>query len=79
MGVLLVEHDMELVMRVCTDINVLDFGAILMAGTPAEVRADDRVRAAYLGAADDPEAPERGMPAEGELAGAGAAAGTVHG
>ena len=55
MGVLLVEHDMELVMRVCTHINVLDFGAVLMAGSPAEVRADDRVRAAYLGAADDPE------------------------
>ena len=55
MGVLLVEHDMELVMRVCTHINVLDFGAVLMAGTPAEVRADDRVRAAYLGAAEDPE------------------------
>ncbi len=77
MGVLLVEHDMELVMRVCSVINVLDFGAILMAGTPAEVRADDRVRAAYLGAADDPEASETGMLAEGELAGAGAAAGTV--
>ena len=55
MGVLLVEHDMELVMRICTNIHVLDFGAVLMAGTPAEVRADDRVRAAYLGSADDPE------------------------
>jgi branched-chain amino acid transport system ATP-binding protein len=55
MGVLLVEHDMELVMRVCTQINVLDFGAVLMAGSPAHVRADDRVRAAYLGAAEDPE------------------------
>jgi branched-chain amino acid transport system ATP-binding protein len=58
MGVLLVEHDMELVMRVCSNIHVLDFGAVLMAGTPAEVRADDRVRAAYLGAAEDPEVPE---------------------
>ena len=70
MGVLLVEHDMELVMRVCSDINVLDFGAILMAGTPAEVRADDRVRAAYLGAADDPEVPEDSTSGDGELAGA---------
>jgi branched-chain amino acid transport system ATP-binding protein len=78
MGVLLVEHDMELVMRVCSDINVLDFGAILMAGTPAEVRADDRVRAAYLGAADDPEVPPDSTSGDGELAGAGAGV-TQHG
>jgi hypothetical protein len=42
-------------MRICTQINVLDFGAVLMVGGPDEVRADDRVRAAYLGSADDPE------------------------
>jgi branched-chain amino acid transport system ATP-binding protein len=76
MGVLLVEHDMELVMRICTDINVLDFGVVLMAGSPAEVRADDRVRAAYLGSADDPEELENAVghesaeTADGELAGA---------
>ena len=46
---------MGLVMRVCTHINVLDFGAVLMAGSPAEVRADERRALAYLGAADDPE------------------------
>ena len=55
MGVLLVEHHMRLVMRVCTRINVLDFGSVLTVGTPAEIRADERVRAAYLGAVDDPE------------------------
>jgi branched-chain amino acid transport system ATP-binding protein len=55
MGVLLVEHDMGLVMRICSQINVLDFGAVLMVGGPEEVRADERVRAAYLGAVDDPE------------------------
>ena len=72
MGVLLVEHDMELVMRICTNIHVLDFGAVLMAGTPAEVRADDRVRAAYLGSADDPE--DEDEDAEAEAAAAAAAA-----
>jgi ABC-type branched-subunit amino acid transport system ATPase component len=46
---------MELVMRICSVINVLDFGAVLSVGSPAEIRADERVRAAYLGAVDDPE------------------------
>ena len=79
MGVLLVEHDMGLVMRVCTHINVLDFGAVLMAGSPAEVRADERVRAAYLGAADDPE--EELHDADLVLTAAGTAevAGVAHG
>jgi branched-chain amino acid transport system ATP-binding protein len=55
MGVLLVEHDMALVMRICARLNVLDFGAVLTVGTPDEIRADERVRAAYLGTVDDPE------------------------
>lgn len=48
-GILLVEHDMDLVMRVCDHLYVLDFGKLLFDGTPAEVRASEVVRQAYLG------------------------------
>jgi ABC-type branched-subunit amino acid transport system ATPase component/branched-subunit amino acid ABC-type transport system permease component len=53
-GILLVEHDMALVMDVCDDIYVMDFGTRIFAGTPQEVRRSDVVRAAYLGT-DAPE------------------------
>ena len=49
LGILLVEHDIDLVMSVCSEIHVLDFGAILAVGTPRQIRRDERVRAAYLG------------------------------
>jgi ABC-type branched-subunit amino acid transport system ATPase component len=48
-GILMIEHDMSLVLRICDWIHVMDFGKPLMDGTPAEVRASAAVRDAYLG------------------------------
>ncbi|MEO7030952.1 MAG: ABC transporter ATP-binding protein [Herbaspirillum sp.] len=48
--VVLVEHDMKLVMNLSNHISVLDYGKKLAEGTPAEVRANPDVIAAYLGA-----------------------------
>lgn len=47
--VVLVEHDVGLVSRVCGQIIVLDFGKMIAAGTPSEIRADPEVIKAYIG------------------------------
>ncbi|MGZ8687288.1 MAG: ABC transporter ATP-binding protein C-terminal domain-containing protein, partial [Gaiellaceae bacterium] len=48
-GVLLIDHNMALIMEVCDRLQVLDHGTTLAEGSPAEIRANLDVAAAYLG------------------------------
>jgi branched-chain amino acid transport system ATP-binding protein len=51
-SVVVIEHRMDLMMSVCEQIFVLDFGKVISAGTPEHVQADPAVTAAYLGVQD---------------------------
>ncbi|MCK9895535.1 ATP-binding cassette domain-containing protein [Frankia sp. AgB32] len=54
LGILLNEHDMDVIMGVCDRVVVLDAGEVIAEGPPGQVAADPRVQAAYLGEAETP-------------------------
>lgn len=55
LGMLLVDHDMDLVFGICDRVVVLQFGRVIATGTPSEVRASPAVIDAYLGAPEPSE------------------------
>lgn len=54
-GILLIEHSMDMIMSVCQVITVLNFGCVIACGTPNEIAGNEEVIAAYLGRDNDAE------------------------
>jgi len=50
---ILIEHDMELVLKLVDRLTVLNRGAVIAVGTPTEIRANEEVQRVYLGSASD--------------------------
>ena len=48
-GILLIEHSMDMIMNICKDIVVINFGKIIATGTPEEISSNEEVISAYLG------------------------------
>ena len=60
-GVLVVEHDLRLIMRICDHVVVLNEGEVIASGSPGEVRSDPAVVAAYIGTEDTGNATNGGV------------------
>jgi ABC-type branched-subunit amino acid transport system ATPase component/branched-subunit amino acid ABC-type transport system permease component len=67
-GILLVEHDMSLVLDICQQVYVLDFGELIFQGSPTEIVSSPIVRAAYLGDVEVENAVDPAHDAQVELA-----------
>jgi branched-subunit amino acid ABC-type transport system permease component/ABC-type branched-subunit amino acid transport system ATPase component len=65
LSLVLVDHDLELVMRTCDRVDVLDRGCLIASGPPEDVRNDPAVRRAYIGGADSVSSAGGGRPADG--------------
>ena len=53
LAICLVEHDIPLVMKICSRIHVLDYGAVLASGVPDEIKNDPAVINAYIGTEEE--------------------------
>jgi ABC-type branched-subunit amino acid transport system ATPase component/ABC-type branched-subunit amino acid transport system permease subunit len=62
--ILLIDHDMSLVLGLCDEIHVLDFGALIASGNPDAIRGNQRVAAAYLGATHAQAGPVQESPVQ---------------